>query len=666
MRRSALRTCCALFVSILFISALLLAFSKVNAQPRIVVSAPEGVTQALSVYVPLATNRTTLAGSVSVKAVLDSARAVTKTIPPSGGVIVATGADGDRYTLTLPDGALLVTTTVTLTPVQSLGALPSGAFVAGVQIAPDMHGLWRAATLRIEPAPAVAVADQFSFAWFDGGKDFHLYPLALDHTRVEYSITRLHGYGVGTTAAARAFDQGSLDQTPGPVWTPNDILAQISQRMQPILQQMRADADADRPPDESLIDELVALLKEAWEQAIAPLLPQMRVDCEALVRFSPIVEGWYKETVLFDEGTFDTEYAEIDSTAEAGLRKCIDEAAEPCVLRADILQVDLIHGYMRELLLRGAPVDFTLDELPQCQEIVVTMGGDLSKQFAMQPDPESGWHTKALYTFSDGSAAGVLTVNPFGMFGTGARGKVTLTARIGDVWFPVSMAENRWLCRDKLADRIDAMIVRIEDVTYTGAGVSAPPVPFYLQVSKMGCWRWSIEQSYSDEYTGDADVEHTREWTIETTLEVSGTEPFAAWDALNSRVLIYAIPLKFQVMSQGAFDYEQVYAISGEHVSCRSTLTSHEAPPAERDPRFSGFTVNIDKSLQRILSGYLEIVVTAEWQGSCSVGPVRFVGFAARGEVDASGRSSSGSDNGFLGEQSGVWEATWSYQALRE
>ena len=56
----------------------------------------------------------------------------------SGATITATGADGTRYTLTIPANALLARQVIKVTPPTTIGGLPlSGGLVGAVQLAPD-------------------------------------------------------------------------------------------------------------------------------------------------------------------------------------------------------------------------------------------------------------------------------------------------------------------------------------------------------------------------------------------------------------------------------------------------------------------------------------------------------------------------------------------------
>jgi hypothetical protein len=84
---------------------------------------------------------------------LDRARAVSAEIGTGGGKLTATGANGTRYELTVPAGALDAQTSVTMTPIARAGGLPGGKSTGnGVQFAPDGLVFAEPAELRITPA----------------------------------------------------------------------------------------------------------------------------------------------------------------------------------------------------------------------------------------------------------------------------------------------------------------------------------------------------------------------------------------------------------------------------------------------------------------------------------------------------------------------------------
>ncbi|MEJ2357484.1 MAG: hypothetical protein P8Y13_05295 [Deinococcales bacterium] len=86
----------------------------------------------------------------------DTAHAATATIDAAGGTITATGADGARYTLTVPAGALVVPVDLTVTPLKDVvvdGS--SAAWQVGVRLGPTGTQFLAPVQLQVH-APAAA------------------------------------------------------------------------------------------------------------------------------------------------------------------------------------------------------------------------------------------------------------------------------------------------------------------------------------------------------------------------------------------------------------------------------------------------------------------------------------------------------------------------------
>ncbi len=117
----------------------------------------------------------------------------------SGGSLTATGPDGTRFILTVPPNAVPEDAKITMSPIVAIENLPfSGGLVAAVQITPNVQ-FYKAATLLIEPAQPIPAREQMSFASFayhGDGREFHLYPMETDPSRIAFNLLRLGGYGV--------------------------------------------------------------------------------------------------------------------------------------------------------------------------------------------------------------------------------------------------------------------------------------------------------------------------------------------------------------------------------------------------------------------------------------------------------------------------------------
>lgn len=107
-------------------------------------------------------------GKLSIR--LDPTRAASAEIGPGGGTLTATGANGTRYELTVPAGALDASTRITMTPIARAGGLPGGDSTRdGVQFAPNGLRFGEPAALRITPANGVRKA--VGLVASDAGRD---------------------------------------------------------------------------------------------------------------------------------------------------------------------------------------------------------------------------------------------------------------------------------------------------------------------------------------------------------------------------------------------------------------------------------------------------------------------------------------------------------------
>jgi hypothetical protein len=79
----------------------------------------------------------------------DRSRGKSARIGPGGGEVTATGADGTRYTLTVPPGAVAEDEKISVTPVKRFGGLPFGGAALGAELAPNGLTFATPAALRI-------------------------------------------------------------------------------------------------------------------------------------------------------------------------------------------------------------------------------------------------------------------------------------------------------------------------------------------------------------------------------------------------------------------------------------------------------------------------------------------------------------------------------------
>jgi hypothetical protein len=201
------------------------------------------------------------ANPLTVTSTLDSSHSVKQPISASkGGTVSATGADGSIFTLVIPPKALLNDELITLTPVSAITGLPiSNGLLAAVQFAPEGLLFQHPATLTIQPAVSVPIAQQVGFGYHGSGAEFHFQPLGLTQA-ITFSILHFSGVGVG---------QG----TPGIDGTPTSALDRLDNAEAPLLALQRQTLfPTDPPPNQQAQAESAGLLQQYFEQILQPEL----------------------------------------------------------------------------------------------------------------------------------------------------------------------------------------------------------------------------------------------------------------------------------------------------------------------------------------------------------------------------------------------------------
>jgi hypothetical protein len=160
-------------------------------------------------------------GAPSLTPTLEAARAATRSVGPAGGEVRARGADGTKYVLLVPPGALSAEVSITMTPASAVGGLPlAGGLVGAVELEPEGLSFALPAELKVIPPgglPDLAVG----FSGTGPANAFGVHPGWEDAERRFASLALSHFslYGLGipgpTQLAAFAADlaviQGWID-----------------------------------------------------------------------------------------------------------------------------------------------------------------------------------------------------------------------------------------------------------------------------------------------------------------------------------------------------------------------------------------------------------------------------------------------------------------------
>ena len=219
------------------------------------------------------------ANPLKVTVALDASAETKGVIPVTGGTLSATAADGTKFTLTVPEKALLSDQEISMTPVSSIDGLPlSGGLVAAVDLKPDGLVLFLPAILTIEPAKGVSPKEYVSFSYNGSGDELFLYPAEVTDTTVTVSLMHFTGFGGGNGSAS------SID-----AYTPSSGEDQARQKMGSAQDNARK-SGSDKFP----IDEAIAILREWYNATVYPNLKSAVNDETALESAGAEFARWMK------------------------------------------------------------------------------------------------------------------------------------------------------------------------------------------------------------------------------------------------------------------------------------------------------------------------------------------------------------------------------------
>ncbi len=196
-------------------------------------------------------------GPIPVTFSADGAHASTATVDAAGASLTATGADGTRYALTVPPGALATPLKVKLTPLTQVTVEGNAApWQVGVQLAPEGTQFLKPVTLTISPPQASSTPAAITLVTADGTR---YVPQATGTTGTSFTAELDHfsDYLVGPYSPALVGDgiQALLDHLASP---PTILDLQAMLRLWPEAQGP-ALADARTALDQQIAAEIAAL-----------------------------------------------------------------------------------------------------------------------------------------------------------------------------------------------------------------------------------------------------------------------------------------------------------------------------------------------------------------------------------------------------------------------
>jgi hypothetical protein len=220
---------------------------------------------------------------LKVTIALDESAGAKGVISSTGGTLSATAADGTKFTLTIPEKALLSDQEIGLTPVSSIDGLPlSGGLVAAVDLKPDGLVLFQPATLTIEPAKGVSPKEYVSFSYNGSGEELFLYPADVTDTTVTVSLMHFTGFGGGNGSAS------SIN-----AYTPSSGEDQAKQKMGNAMDSAQKSGSDKFPTDEAIV-----IFREWYNTSVHPNLQSAVNDESQLESAGGEFARWMKNVTL--------------------------------------------------------------------------------------------------------------------------------------------------------------------------------------------------------------------------------------------------------------------------------------------------------------------------------------------------------------------------------
>jgi hypothetical protein len=272
--------------------------------------------------------------------------------------LTTTAADGTKYTLTIPNGALASPTNITMTPVTAIQGMPLGQLIGAVHIEPYGLQLLKPATLTIEPPSDAPIAEQTGFLFQEGGDDFHLAPLQ-DTQKLTLTLTHF-----STPGAARATDaQRANVASHAPVRN----LAQLEQALAEYARSLRAN-DLGQPV--GAVPDPATLRTDYYNEVVKPELQAAENEDAKVEPAIADALGWARQFATL--GAEDTALEnEMWQEIQVVLRNAVDRAYTLCAQQHDLHQIIRLIGFEREAQILGLDLGDAFNKALACAHFEV-------------------------------------------------------------------------------------------------------------------------------------------------------------------------------------------------------------------------------------------------------------------------------------------------------
>jgi hypothetical protein len=286
----------------------------------------------------------------NVTPTLEAARAAKATIGSAGGTLSATGANGTKFTLTIPANALAGDTEIVMTPIASIGGLPFDRLVGAVDLKPEGVRFYRPVRLTFEPTSPVPLDRQSPFVYSGSGQDLRNYGLVADPVKLEMTLVHFTGAGVADgTAGQRSAQQAR---------PPANYEGQFEQRGAPLASDLR---DGKITADE-FNAQWTALNRQYYEAVVKPRLAAAETNDELGELAISTFLGWARQLELL--GASESFQAELDAGSES-MRRILENAYRKAFQRCvggEIGQIQRMLGFARTAQLLGLDFGDDIDD----------------------------------------------------------------------------------------------------------------------------------------------------------------------------------------------------------------------------------------------------------------------------------------------------------------
>jgi hypothetical protein len=282
-------------------------------------------------------------------------------VPPSGGSLTAEGSDGTRYTLDIPEGALLVDTEITMTPVSSIEDFPFVAGLGGaVKLEPDGLFFYEDAILTIEPAKDIPIENQVFFGFDAESRGLYLAMPVVDSAAIQIRLQHFSGAGVGNGTSAEVAK--ALDR----IADRNE--ARIQSEVGQFLSEERVrKLLSDETDNSELLAKFEDAMKSYLNNVVKPRLKaglSASATCEQARRAVETLLGYERQRQLLGDTNPETDPGlDFAAILEKLGRKCLDQAYQQCQEQHVIHKIiPAWLGYERQRKLLGVTNDQGIGE----------------------------------------------------------------------------------------------------------------------------------------------------------------------------------------------------------------------------------------------------------------------------------------------------------------